>query len=95
MKPSEIYRRAIRVFGPQHQMRKAQEECAEFLVTTMHYEQGRAPLDAVIDELADVLVMAEQARLILGADLVDAAKQRKLDRLLNTLVECAQRERAI
>ena len=82
MKASAIYRRAIDIYGPEHQMLKAKEECAEFLLATLHYEQGRVPLETVIEELADVIITSQQARLILGPESVDAAIDRKLARLV-------------
>ncbi len=85
MKPKAIYQRAIDIFGPAHQMLKAKEECAEFLVATAQYEQNRVPVDVVIEELADVIITSQQARLILGSELVDKAVQRKLDRLVETM----------
>lgn len=85
MNSLEIYRRAVTKYGPAHQMLKAKEECAEFLVATMQYEQGRVPVEVVIDELADVMIMSAQARLILGSEKVDRAVQRKLDRLVQKM----------
>ncbi len=85
MKPEAIYQRAIEAFGPDHQMSKAKEECLEFLLATAQYEQSRVRIGAVVEELADVIITTQQARLILGPDLVDAAIKRKLDRLLETI----------
>lgn len=85
MTPNAIYRRALEVYGPEHQMMKAKEECAEFLVAALKYEQGREPIGAVIEELADVLITAQQARLILGPELVDLAIEKKLNRLVATM----------
>lgn len=82
MKASAIYQRAIDIYGPENQMMKAKEECAEFIVATLHYEQGRVPLETVIEELADVIITSQQARLILGPELVDLAIDRKLARLV-------------
>ncbi len=85
IKGSAIYRRAIHIYGAEHQMNKAKEECAEFIVATLQYEQGRKPVEAVIEELADVMITAQQARLILGAEQVDAVIDRKLARLVETM----------
>ncbi len=82
---TEIYRQAVLKYGPAHQMLKAKEECAEFLVATMQYEQNRVPVTVVIDELADVIIMMQQARLILGSENVDDAIRRKLDRLVERM----------
>ncbi len=81
MTEKSIYQRAIDMYGPELQMLKAKEECAEFLVATLQYEQGRVPIGAVINELADVIITSRGARLILGPELVDLAIDRKLARL--------------
>lgn len=82
MKASAIYRRAIDMYGSESQMAKAKEECVEFVLAMLHYEQGRQNVGAVIDELADVIITSQQARLILGPESVDAAIDRKLARLV-------------
>lgn len=87
MKPNDTYDKAIATFGPQHQILKFREECAEAIVAMAHFEQNRVTIQAVIDEVADVLVTAEMARRILGREAVDAARQRKLDRLLERIGE--------
>lgn len=82
MTPGEIYQRAIDTYGPTLQLEKAKEECLEFLVSMMHHEQERVPVETVIEELADVIITSQQARIILGSDAVDLAIGRKLDRLV-------------
>jgi len=94
MKPSDIIKKALTVFGAPAQMAMFREECTEALLAMSHYERGRVRIDAVIEEVADVLITAESARLILGPELVDAAKQRKLDRLVETMADAELRRGA-
>ena len=67
------------------------EECAEAIQAAMKlsraetvadYEKAAAALDS---EVADVLIMAQQMRLYLGKDKVDAEIQRKLDRQIERI----------
>lgn len=85
MSESKIYNLARATWGDAHQMGKSKEECLEYVLACFQYEQGRVTVQAVIDELADVLITAQQARLILGPEAVDAAKKRKLDRLSESI----------
>ena len=47
-------------YGEEHQMLKAVEEMAELTQAIMKYLDGPAEWNALIEELADVLIMAEQ-----------------------------------
>lgn len=47
----------------------------------MHDLDGRARMDAIREELADVIIMAEQLRIIYGGRDVDEWIVRKLARL--------------
>ena len=58
--------RAIRVWGVERQWRQAQEECAELIVKINHKMRNRATDDQLIEEIADVLIMVEQAKRMLG-----------------------------
>lgn len=71
------------------------EECAEAIQASCklerasnsspeEYEQRRK---ALISEIADVIIMAEQMRLYLGSEKVDKEIGRKLDRQLQRIKE--------
>lgn len=69
------------------------EECAEAIQAAMKlsraetvadYEKAAASLDS---EVADVLIIAQQMRMYLGAEKVDSEIQRKLDRQLQRIKE--------
>jgi hypothetical protein len=66
-------REALAHYGPGAQSAKACEECNELDAAISLYWKGDGVLGAsgVIDEIADVLIMAEQMRLAFGADAVD------------------------
>lgn len=54
-------KRAIRVFGVKNQIRKVQEECMELIVEIQHYlDRGDEYMDGLVEEAADVIIMAEQ-----------------------------------
>lgn len=76
------------------------EECAEAIQASCklerasnsspeEYEQRRK---ALISEIADVIIMAEQMRIYLGRDQVDAEIQKKLERQLQRIKEEAENE---
>lgn len=83
MTNSELYARAVELWGPDAQLTMLAEECCECGAATLQFTcRGRQEAyPKMIEEIADVEVMIEQARAILGNDLIDAAKARKLERL--------------
>ena len=81
-----VLRRALQVYGPFKQCKKAMEECAEFIVAMSHHlEEREGSLDGLIEEIADVVIMMEQMSLIVGLPNVQAAKERKLQRLVERM----------
>ena len=73
--------KALRHFGHNRQVSKCLEEIAELAVELHHHLDGRGNMDAMATELADVLIMAHQMRIMIGKDRVDKAVSHKLDRL--------------
>ena len=81
-----LYVRAIKRWGGEAQLRMLQEECGELIVAVAHVMRRGKSLSTseLADEIADVEIMCEQARVLLGdegSDLVDRAKDKKLRRL--------------
>ena len=76
-----LFRAAVNRWGHASQMVMAMEECAELNVSLAHFIRGRATIEQVAEEIADVEIMTGQLRTIVGDVLVDAAKARKLARL--------------
>lgn len=82
-----IYEAAIARWGSESQLRMVQEECGELVAAIGHLQRGRCSAEAVAEEIADVLITAGQAALIVGEGLVAAKKAEKLERLRGRLSE--------
>lgn len=84
---SRIYQDAIDCFGPEHQMRIAQEECAELIQSINWYLREKIPVDKLIEEMVDVSIMIEQLKIILDVPEGTVAYFRalKVDRLRETI----------
>ena len=83
--PEPIYLKAITHWGEQGQIDMAIEECAELIVALQHMRRDRVNTDAVASEIADVLIMCGQMRLLVGPKAVDAMFEEKLARLAGRL----------
>ena len=81
-----IYLAALRHWGIKTQTEIAQGEMGELTAAiTQHFVQGKTPQSCVIEEIADVEIMAGQMRAYFGDRLIDEAKQKKLERLSGIL----------
>ena len=92
----QLYKRAIKQWGCEPQLRMAQEEAAELIVAVNHLLRGRGSrdgaLNALAEEVADMEIMLGQLRRI--ADLgsrVDFLRSEKLRRL-NERLERAEKK---
>jgi len=72
-------------FGPIAQIDKMVEEASELILALIHFKSKKASHAQVIDEIADVLIMASQLRHIFDADQVDKRIDHKLERLQNKI----------
>ena len=72
---------AISAFGNQVQYSKVIEECAELIDAISKWRDGRVGPEKVADEAADVFVMIEQVRVMIGESLFDSALRNKVERL--------------
>ena len=57
--------------GRDASINQACEECAELIVALNHHRRGRVSEEEVCLEIADVIMMAEELRLVYGPDVVD------------------------
>jgi hypothetical protein len=62
----DILERGLRLQGPVHQFRSAQEEAAELIVAINHMFRGRVDIDKVIEELNDVKMMCMMLEKIIN-----------------------------
>lgn len=81
----DINQRAIRTFGEDNQINIAIEELSELITALCHHRRKKANELQVCSEIADVMIMCEQLRLIFGSDDVDSEKMKKLLRLDKTI----------
>lgn len=82
---AQLFTVATARWGKDSQMRMVQEECAELIAAINRRDRGRGTHAEVVDEIADVLIMAEQARLLAGPGQVDRAVAEKIERLAGRL----------
>ena len=80
-KVRELCKDAVEIWGAQAQANVAIEEMAELTVALEHFRRGRATMDEVRTEIADVMITAAQLALIFGEDEVSEEVNAKLDRL--------------
>ena len=81
MSKKEVYNKALATYGIKAQTWMAIEECAELANALAKRERGRATVDDVITELADVSIMVEQLAEYYGVGAFIAEKERKIARL--------------
>jgi NTP pyrophosphatase (non-canonical NTP hydrolase) len=79
-------RGAIKLWGAASQWRMVQEECGELVAAINRFDRGRTVTVELAEEIADVTILMEQARLMLGSEVVDEAIERKLSRLEGRIV---------
>jgi NTP pyrophosphatase (non-canonical NTP hydrolase) len=87
VKHRDVLLSAIERHGKEPQWRQLQEECAELIAAVNRFLRKReGSVDALIEEIADVEIMVQQARLLVGNDaLIDAAVEKKIQRLRERL----------
>lgn len=76
--------RILNHFGTDNQKKKCCEELFELGTELMHDLDGRGQPVKIREELADVIILAEQLRIVYGARNVDQWIEHKL---LRTIVE--------
>ncbi len=86
MNIDKIYQKTINKWGEEAQYDQTVEECAELIAALKHFKRGKASSQTVIDELADVTLMLGQLRWMFGAERIEAAVEKKLEKL-NALLE--------
>lgn len=80
---TEIFRLAIDTYGEDEQCRMIQEEMSELSValSKFHREPYTDRIENVQEEIADVCIMMQQAKMMFGEKEVDKIIQAKTDRL--------------
>ncbi len=87
MNDQELYRAAIDNWGYESQIEMMLEECAELIDAIQKLKRQRVTTEKVAEEIADVMIMCGQMRIVFGEHRVDEIKRAKLKRLGNILLE--------
>lgn len=83
---AELYAAAVENWGELAQIMMAMGECAELIAELNRWiNQNRSDKEAVAEEIADVEILMGQLRYLIGDDIVDSAKNKKLKRLAEIL----------
>lgn len=77
----QILSKAVSVFGIEAQTNLAIEEMSELIVAINHFRRGRVGMDAVQEEIADVMIAMKQLAMIYGELGVDKYIEQKTQRL--------------
>lgn len=85
---------ALRRFGPKAQGIIALEEAGELVAALARHARGRGTPEAVVEEVADVLIVALQLVETYGLDACTEALEAKTARLNARLVAARAAERA-
>lgn len=88
-----ILKEAINIWGKEAQIQMIYEEVGEFLSVIGKYQRGRSTEEEVIDEIADCLIMFNQAALMFGETKVSDQINFKIDRLKSRLDKIRSSER--
>lgn len=76
-----IYEEALRVWGMYAQIAKASKELGELLVAMHHWKDGKCSCADLAEEIADVEIVCNQLRRLVGDKLVNGLKIKKLREL--------------
>lgn len=79
----EILRKAIDKYGIESQTSMIKEECLELALAIQRFDRNKTPenVDNIIDEIADVTIMMEQAKMLFSANLIQERIEFKMKRL--------------
>lgn len=82
----EIYKEAIKTWGPQMQIIMCLEEMSELQKELIKHIRGKGKYDCIAEEIADVFIMLEQMVVLFDCNFrVASHKQFKLTRLKGLL----------
>ena len=86
----EIINKAVVYFGVKNQNKKAVEELTELSLAIQHFEDGKVTKAEVVTEIADVLIMCEQLKIMYGRQAVEDQVVMKVERLEKKIREGAE-----
>lgn len=84
----ELYKEAWSKWGSYFQLDMMKEESIELALAVSHYARGRASMEDVVEEMADVILMIEQIQVVLSIpdEAIESVKLEKLEKLRGLLL---------
>ena len=83
-----IYKDAVEKWGVAFQITIAMEEMGECIASlNQYFFRSRIPIEKLAEEIADVEIVCEQLRVIVGNDIVEKVKAKKLKRFTKRVLE--------
>lgn len=86
MKDLDILNLAIEKWGRIAQINMALEEMGELIAAINQWKRGRIDIDAVREEVADVMITAKQLAIIFGQAGVEKRYEEKINRLYHRVM---------
>lgn len=77
----EIYRQAVEHFGKLNQLIKTMEECGELIRALARWINGQPVIGNIAEEIADVEIMLEQVKVVLGEQYEEYLELKKAEKL--------------
>lgn len=81
MNDYEIYRQAVEHFGKLNQLIKTMEECGELIRALARWINGQPVIGNIAEEIADVEIMLEQVKVVLGEQYEEYLELKKTEKL--------------
>jgi len=81
MNEFEIYEQAVKHYGKLNQLIKAMEECGELIQALARWAEGEPVIGNIAEEIADVEIMIEQLKIILGDKYEEYLTLKKAEKL--------------
>ena len=87
MENTDYFEKAINVWGTESQLNMVIEECAELIQAVNKFRRNPDGCNTInlAEECADVEIMCQQVRCIVGSMKVENIKHEKMKRLINML----------
>ena len=95
IRPTIAARSAIEAYGDYEQRQIAVEELAELIVALKHYERHRVGVDAVVEEVADVIVVLAQLVAMFGEEVIEAKVAEKSERLMRQITAISKIKKSL
>jgi NTP pyrophosphatase (non-canonical NTP hydrolase) len=93
MTPEQIglLQQAVVTWGRTAQVAMMKEECLELALELQRMERQREDRHKIVDEIADVIIMMEQAKIIFGEALIQSRIDFKMERLRQRLEKAEEK----